>query len=163
MKKRTKHIKLFEEIGFDYSNKPTIAGEESAMDKLVSSKPFSIDSLEGTFKKIAKISFEAGRNSKVTFEDFWAETWSFGQPKEPKKTLAKSPIGFKSAPPTDKPLENRYDVENAPRRMPKRIPKRPGPNRQNPNQPGGPGHPEEDPTRRIGKPGKRKGIWFGDE
>jgi len=135
-----KHIKLFEEIGFTYSNKeegkidPFKEEEESFM-------TFDIDSISKPYKKIAKEAFNAGKTSTLTFDEWWNKVWVYGKKEDKKVEKTYNKIGFKTA---EKEL-NKVEASNPlrPPKPPTRPPSKPRP---------------ETPIKRP-----RKGIWFEGE
>lgn len=151
-----KHIKrLNEEIGFDYGKKPQSIPEETEKLKVEEPFSFSLDSVEKSYKKVAKAAFEAGKTSTTTFDEWWALVWNTGKPKEEKKSLypERSKIGFglsgdksiKTAPAV--PVEAKGDIEDRPRRIsPPKPPTKPG---------------QKPPTVPTPKP-RRRGVWMDE-
>lgn len=90
---KLKHLKIFEEIGFSYPGKeenkdsPTENTDES---------PLSLNTIENSYKKVARSAFDAGKKNVMSFDEWWNTIWNLGlnPPQTKKKTLARKPIGF---------------------------------------------------------------------
>jgi len=130
-----------EEIGFSYSGKEGPEEvEEPLKDNVI---PFSMDSIERTYKKISMEAFKAGRDTTLTFDQWWSNIWNVGHKVE-KPVIKRNKLGFNI--PSSVEDSSSDITSDKPRIKPPKPPKRP-------NTPS--------PTP-IKKPGIRKGIWFED-
>jgi len=73
--RRLNHLDLFEEIGFDYSNREKNEPENKG--KISDIEPFPLSSIERSYKKVAKSAFDAGKSNVMTFDEWWSNTWNF--------------------------------------------------------------------------------------
>lgn len=146
MKMRVK--KLNEEIGFDYGKKPQQILEKQPETLKEEEFSFSLDSVEKSYKKIAKAAFEAGKTSDITFDDWWTKVWNTKSPKKEKMYPDRGKIGFGipstvQRKPQSVPVEN---IENRPRRVSPPKPPKPG----------------QKPSIIPSPKPKRRGIWMDE-
>lgn len=143
--KKIKKLRLLEEIGFNYNKSDEVKKEP--IEEIEEVTPISLDPLAKTIMNISRAAFNAGRNNKMSFDDWWNKSLG-GSIQQKKAVVAKNPVGFKFKPAeTAETAETKDSIENKPRRIgPKITPGKPG-------KPGRPTYPS--------KP-SRKGIWFED-